>query len=364
MSRGSQVLAALFTILLTLLVGEVIVRLTLTPPGYVPINHREDSLYTPHLNLGYALRPRAHHQYVTPELSVAIDISSDGLRDTTLAAAKQAQYRVLAVGNSFTMGLAVAVESTWSKQLERLLVQRNPRRSVHVVNGGVAGFSPRQVRDREDELLPLVQPQAVVYELTTQSFALMYHPNVWFGTTLAPADKARGLLITKHGLLYTPFHNKWIRKLDYWTNRRFQLGAHVLHWLGVMLGKIPRAPYDELQETDTTKIRDLMKPTLDELAAAQDLAVHAKTPLIVLLANPQLPDGSFSPLESDYNRIVGEYCRGHGIRYIDLLPTLIRQAGGRPIFRTPHDEHWTPAAHALAAHALVDSLPAPRAARP
>jgi hypothetical protein len=347
MTRGSKAGIALGAIVIVLVIGEIITRIVSDPPGYIPRNPRMDSLYAPNLTLAYSLRPGTHH-YVTADDSVAIEVSSDGLRDTTIAAAKQAQLRILAVGNSFTTGLGVRADDTWCKQLEQILAERNRRRSVHVVNGGVPRFSPRQIRIREAMLTPVLQPQAIIYELTTQTFGRMYQPYVWFGVTLARLEDTPHLLITRDGLMYTPYHNKWMRKLDIWMNLHFQLGAHLLH-------RSIRRP-DVLDESDTTKIRELMKPTLDELSASQSFATDNKTPFIVLLANPQLPDGHFSPLESVYNSIVTEHCRTHGIRCIDLLPALIRESGGRPIFRTPHDAHWTPAAHALAARVLADSL--------
>src|SRR4051812_7803132 len=161
--RG-QLLAAVMATLFALAAGEAVMRLVRDPPGYFPINHREDSLYVEHPTRGYTLKPYAHHRYVTPEVNVAIDVSSDGLRDTTFGAIQLADYRVLAVGNSFTMGLAVANDDTWGKQLERLLDERDPGHRAHVVNGGVAGYSPLQIRLRLEELLPIVRPQAVIFE--------------------------------------------------------------------------------------------------------------------------------------------------------------------------------------------------------
>src|ERR1700730_13786306 len=113
--------AAIVATAVALGVGEVIIRIARDPPGYVPVIHREDSLYASHPVRSYTIKPHAQHQYTTPEVSVSMDVSSDGFRDTTLAAARQADYRVLAVGNSFTMGLAVAAQDTWSKQIESLL---------------------------------------------------------------------------------------------------------------------------------------------------------------------------------------------------------------------------------------------------
>jgi hypothetical protein len=350
--RGQLIAAAVATIM-AVAIGEVVMRIARDPPGYFPINHREDSLYVEHAVRGYTLKPGAHHRYVTPEVNVAIDVSSDGLRDTTLAAIQQFDTRILAVGNSFTMGLAVANDDTWGKQLERRLAARDPKTRVHVVNAGVAGYSPRQIRERMEELLPVVRPRAVIFEFTTQTFGRMFHPNVLFAGTLIRADVLPGIRSVKGGLLYSPYKQPWLRSVDYWLNLHLQLGAHILRRATMILGAMPR---DTVNEADPAWIRRAMQPALEELAAAHRFAVERRVPFIVLFANPQLLDGSYSPLESLYNGIVIERCRQEHIRFIDMLPALVRESGGRPIFRTAHDQHWTPAAHALAARAVLDSL--------
>lgn len=352
--RG-KLLAALIATLFAVAAGEAAMRLLREPPGYFPINHREDSLYAADPVRGYTLKPGAHHRYVTPEVNVAIDVSSDGLRDTTLAEIQRAPRRILAVGNSFTMGLAVANEDTWGKQLERLLNARNARQNSHVVNAGVAGYSPLQIRQRMEQLLPIVKPRVVIYEFTTQTFGRMFHPNVLYDGTLIRADVLPGIRTVDGGagLLYSPYKQRWLRTVDYWLNRHLQLGAHVLRRAGTMFGFMPR---DSVDESDPAWIRRAMQPGLEEISAAHRFATQQRVPFLLLLANPQLPDGSYSPLESLYNAIVIERCRRDGIRYIDMLPALVRESRGRPMFRTVHDQHWTPAAHALAAQAVLDSI--------
>ena len=352
--RG-QILTAASATLLAVAVGEGIVRLARDPPGYFPINHREDSLYAEHAVRGYTLKPGAHHRYITPEVNVPIDVSSDGLRDTTLAEIQRAPVRILAVGNSFTMGLAVANEDTWGKQLERLLTARDPRRRAHVVNAGVAGYSPRQIRERMEELVPVVRPQVVIYEFTTQTFGRMFHPNVLYDGTLIRADVLPGIRVTNGGagLLYSPYPQPWLRDLDYWLNLHLQLGAHILRRASTILGIVPKT---SVNESDPAWIRRAMQSALDEVSSAQRFAVAKRVPFLLLLANPQLPDGSYSPLESIYNGLVIARCKRDGMRYIDMLPILAKESAGRPVFRTMHDQHWTPQAHALAARAVLDSI--------
>ena len=135
--REALFLAILVTPVIVL--SEVIVRLMREPPGFFPVNQLEAPLYMPDPIRGYTLKPLAHSDYVTPELDVDMDISADGIRDAPLATAREAGFRVLAVGDSFTMGLAVRQKDTWSEQLERLLNSKDRSKTAAVVNGGSLG---------------------------------------------------------------------------------------------------------------------------------------------------------------------------------------------------------------------------------
>lgn len=351
-------------IIVLLCAAEGVMRIARTPPGYFSRNPREDPLYIEHPTRGYTLKAGVHHQYVTPDVNVAINISSDGLRDTTIDFARTADYRVLSIGDSFTMGLAVAAEDTWSEQLERLLNDRVPHRSASVVNTGIPGYGARQIRLRMEEFLPTLRPNLVIYGFTTETYTRMFRPIVLYGGTLVRSDALPGLRIVGTGLLYSPWRQTWIRGLDFWLNQYFQLAAHILrHVRRIYEALHPDAVApDPLASLDAEQIRRDMQPALHELAAMHRDVAARHIPFLVLLINVQREDGSFRPQDTIYNGFVMDECRREGLTCIDMLPELRRLALGRPIFRTPHDQHWTPSAHALAAQALlraIDRLEAP-----
>lgn len=337
--------------------AEAFIRAVRLPPGYFPRLVREEGLYIDHPTRGYTLKPGAYHRYVTPEVDIPIAISSDGLRDTTVAFARTAGYRVLSVGDSFTMGLGVAADDTWSEQLERML-NGSGRGSASVVNAGIPGYSARQVRLRMEDLLPLVRPNAVVYGLTAESYIRMLHPMVLYGGTLVSSRALPGLRITERGLLYSPYQHAWMRAADFWLNQHFHLGAHLLaHARRLYERLVPSAvPVEPLASLDPEQIRRDMQPAMDELAAMNREVVAQHIRFIVLIVNVQREDASFRPQDTIYNKVVADECRRDRITCIDMLPVLEQRAGGQPIFRRPHDQHWTPAAHALAAEALLSVL--------
>jgi len=338
-----------------IVIAEIVVRANLDPPGYVPLNHLEDPLYVPDPVRGYTLKPGAHSDYVTPDLDVDIDISADGLRDAPLADARRAHYRVLAVGDSFTMGLAVRQEDTWAEQLERLMNAAEPARASAVVNGGVPGYSPTQIRERLEELLPKVEPNVVVFGFVTETFVRMVRPLQLFGGTLVRSDAVPNMRATKTGILYSPFATSWIREIDFFLNRHWQFMAHVV-------SRIYRATHpavaDDWQRIglDPGVVREHMQSSLEELARASDLSRRAGAEFVVLLINLQDRGKSFGPRQFVYNRVVADYCAEQSLVCVDVLPELDQVAAGRSVFRTPSDQHWTPAAHAIAAQALLRVL--------
>ena len=75
-------------------------------------------------------------------MGVDVSINSKGLRDREFAYSKPAGvFRILALGDSFTMGWGVPVEDTFSKRIEKILDRTS---KVEVLNGGVGNYNTLQ----------------------------------------------------------------------------------------------------------------------------------------------------------------------------------------------------------------------------
>lgn len=359
-SRAARFLLVLMVVVVSAAAAEAAIRLLAAPPGYFPVIHKEDSLYTSDPERVYALRRGAHRVYATPDLAVPIDVTADGLRGHTVAEASAAAFRVLAIGDSFTFGLAVRQEDTWAARLEADLTRTNPRRTVSVANAGVPGYNARQIRQRMEDIVPRLRPDLVILGLTTETFNRMQDPMAYVGGTVIRSSVAAYVAVAKEGLLYSTFASPRLRALDYWLIRHFQLGAHLLSLgrrVAVRLRLATRhEPPHPLLPTDPAAIREAMQPTLDEVAAMHEALDARGIPLLVLLISMQRPDGTFATPEVRqriYNEVVMEECRREHLECVDVLPSLERQAAGQPVFRTPNDQHWTPRAHQIAADTLA-----------
>ncbi len=133
---GGRIALASVSILVALLGVELTLRLV----GYDPLGERtggEDMVLRPSSNpdLGYDLRPGARGG----AWQVEVAINSHGFRDREYEAEKPAGTRRIAViGDSIAFGTSLAVEDTFSHQLEEMLGEIGA--DIEVLNLGVGGY--------------------------------------------------------------------------------------------------------------------------------------------------------------------------------------------------------------------------------
>ena len=95
--------------------------------------------------LQYRLAPNFSGVASTGEYRNGLRTNGQGLREDRDYGPKPAHaQRILAIGDSFTMGVGVESSETFSKVLERLLRSTELGTSVEVINAGVPGYNNRQ----------------------------------------------------------------------------------------------------------------------------------------------------------------------------------------------------------------------------
>ena len=80
------------------------------------------------------------------DIAAEVRISRQGIRDREYGPKAPGEYRILLLGDSFTMGHGLAEEETISRRLERLLAMGDRSAPVTVINCGVGGYAPWQER--------------------------------------------------------------------------------------------------------------------------------------------------------------------------------------------------------------------------
>ncbi len=121
---------------LSLAAGEAAVRLA--RPQI--LGRYPEGLYLPSASRQYRLRPGFRGVFRYPEFETEVRINAQGLRaERDYGPPRPGVRRVLAAGDSFTMGYSVAEERTWIRVLEGML---GPQ--WEVINAGTPGYSTWQ----------------------------------------------------------------------------------------------------------------------------------------------------------------------------------------------------------------------------
>jgi lysophospholipase L1-like esterase len=149
------------SVLATLVVLEVAVRLAGVPVGTVQINRRTIKR-SPNPRLRFELRPGA-----VAAAEVEYHINAAGLRGPEVEEAKRpGTARVAVLGDSIAFGYWVAEEDTFPRQLEKLLnAGRASGSRVEVLNFGVPGYNLEQELEVLRARVPAFAPDVVVVAL-------------------------------------------------------------------------------------------------------------------------------------------------------------------------------------------------------
>jgi hypothetical protein len=164
-----RLLAITIALVATLTAVEVAFRML----GYQPLYEvytDPDNFYVADPMVGWAYRPGAAGEFVGPRpypitYRSNVRFNSLGLRGPEPSAAAPGELRVLALGDSFTSGLEVAEDQTYSAVAARELSMRLGR-PVQVINAGVRGYGTDQAGLLYQQRLKQLHPDVVVYYYT------------------------------------------------------------------------------------------------------------------------------------------------------------------------------------------------------
>jgi hypothetical protein len=359
----SQFLALAVSITLATAGGELVCRSWLPSPDFVPRDpNYVRGLYLTHPERGFAYARNFDGRVVTPDFDVHFATDEKGLRtgDRVEEAASEGEQaeKILAVGDSFAAGWGVEYEQAWPMRLETRWNTRDSGR-IKLINAGIAGYSLRQIRMLAEELLAEGHPDSVVLEVHPWGYLRIEDPYVLLDGQLFQASTVSRVRVASGGFSYTPFQADSLRNLDAWLCSRFWMGARLLrlsHWTASSLAALVKQIDFRGEAALHEAVRREIDPLLQEIAGMRELTAGKRIPLVVLLANTQSRDGSFTREEKRMNAVILEFCREQEIAVFDPLPLLEQRAGDDPVFRFPGDGHWNAGAHRVVAEGLTDFL--------
>ncbi len=164
-----RLLVISMSMLLCLAVAEIVVRLfwgRLQGP-IMPMSLKTHRV---------AANPRLGYELIPGSSAYQDDawyrVNADGMRDKSYSREKKSgTYRIAAVGDSFTFGMAVAAADTWPKQLERRLIQAGAK--AEVLNFGVMGYDTEQEAEQIRAKVLTFHPDLIIIEYTLNDIGIL-----------------------------------------------------------------------------------------------------------------------------------------------------------------------------------------------
>lgn len=328
--------AALAGLLFALLCGEVLVRAAGVTAE--PRRHFRPGIYRADPELGWTLLPDYRGAHMEHDAEVPVTTNPDGWRGPPWDAARAgAALRVLALGDSCTLGRGVKDDETWPALLEARL--RAKGLDAAVWNGGVPGYDTVAEARLLRRLGPLVRPQVVV---------VLWLPN----DVTEPWEPARAKFQVVDGQLVDdlPKYLEWKGKIDHQGLHRSAL----YRFVNTRLKLLGSARFDWKGGLSVEQ----MAPSL---AALRDIAEQCRSlgarPILAALPRQEEVEDPGTSIEH-HARLL-EAAKGMGFATLDLPSTW--RAGGKVEGRFLADDtvHLTGAGYREVADALVE-LVAPR----
>lgn len=335
--------------ILAVVVAETVVRTTLPRPGFVP-RKAPQGLLVPHPSRHYTYASGFTGETTSEEYKIHVDINSMGLRDDPITL--NTDVNILAIGDSFTVGLGVEADEAWPSQLEPYLNSGSViSTTIRVVNAGVSGYSITQIRLLLQDLMNL-DPELVVLGLYPSRYWRITNPYVYFGGDAILRNVVPQLRVVDGGFIQSPIYNQSAKELYFWLAGNFHLGAYSLDAMYQLYNRLNPSNNVAAPPQEAPAVEDRLALLLAELGLINQRLRDRGVAFLVLLVNHQEPDGSFSESEKQYNAVVKDYCQNNQIPVFDPLPFFESSALGTPLFRIGKDHHWSREAHALVGQRL------------
>ncbi len=345
-----SILGFLISAALVFLLGELIIRLAMPQTLNV---YAYDPDYV------FKFRPNAQIDYTSNEFSQVTTFNSHGFKDNEYDYENKpaGTYRALVLGDSFAVGLEVALNETFVKRLEQQLRTEFPDKNIEVLSTATNGWSTEQ------ELLFL------------QKEGMDYNPDLVVLAYYVGNDQidnaARSLFTYENGKLAInhkrPLSQTRLRSAYYFITSYSQFFNALMYtyWkIRSLSGKPSGTNYDEafskyLLEEQPEDARLAWEKTLALLEKLYQTLNERKIPLALLIIPDRLQelpayreklmlDESKITLDKPQN-ILHDFAEPRGIPVIDLLPAF---QNAEEQYHYEKDFHWNPAGHALAADAV------------
>ncbi|MBI4552000.1 MAG: hypothetical protein HY710_07040 [Candidatus Latescibacteria bacterium] len=366
------------------------------------------AVYESHPRLGHVMRPNASGVYRTGEFEVVIRTNADGFRGPHYGPKRASTFRVVELGDSFTLGAEVAEEDTYGAVLDRMLNVRPGGRQYEVLNLGIRAYGTEQELQLLREAGLRYQPDLVILQVYASNDLYENHPRLFTYTIadgfviptpaqdpepdtsattmaqqtgiahqtaeVAPTEMADHRLpipfkawLAEYSHLYlllrTRYHLLWLRmqnRSEYKAleSKNVKMASEWVSWME-SAAWVYRRVYDDGQNARWAVVDSLMNDLAVLSARHQFKVVLMNAPLRERLGSDVfqawgLDPRLYDPFKPD--TMLEAIARRHGFTSVALYPEFALAAQGDERLYWTVDGHWTPAGHRLVARALYNTL--------
>ncbi len=386
--QTSSVIVLVLSSICSLLLLEAGARLLWEPPQL-------NAAREPHEEAIFMLKPKASGRYLIDlndqtKREVLFQISTQGLRNEYVPEKAPDEFRILLLGDSYTMGHGLRDDETFAHLLQRKLDKGFPLTKLRVINGGVGGYAPWQERIFLNERGFVHEPDLVILQL--------FPPNDVEGSTAKTNERLQAFNPEWNQVLRNykrrnelPFaterwlvrHSRAYERLTKIMDRNgpaysilsnFRLIPHASYPSLIPQTKRPylaevclRDWYPELYRAWERYADDILGIASDCKERGIAIAVFAHSDI-----NSLYPENwerlnqrwAETPYEMNKDiRLTAELCKTNDIPYIDVLLRMVAHGVPEEIF-FKHDGHFAPTGARLVAEALYNYVTSRHLANP
>lgn len=315
--------------------------------------------------------PNTHSRFEQRDFSYIQRVNNVGLRGRDIQIKKSpGRYRILMLGDSFTMGKGVEDDQTFSALLEEALNQRRAtcnNNIIEVLNAGVDSYAPilSFIQLRRD-LEPL-EPDMVVLNLDVSDLVqeTVYRKQAVFGSNgeiIGVPGGTRKMQLNERIRAWTDRNLYMTRLLLFYTNRLFDYKEFTVRHL-VTQANFELAKHTLTEDTDPREeqwrnifdsIRK-MKKYCDEKGIKFLLTVY---PWGHQVNDREWIPGRYNFMPQDATisdrsiQIIEKFAKSNSIQLFNLFPLFRSYNGDKPLYFN-YDNHWTPDGHKVVADGFM-----------
>lgn len=322
----------------------------------------------------HRLVPNSRAEFRQQDFAYVQRVNSLGLRGVEISRAKPpGTYRIVMLGDSFTMGKGVRDEETFSVLLQQSLQQKLapcPERRIEVLNAGVDSYAPvLSLIQLQREIAPL-GPDLVILNLDVSDLT----QESAYRRQAIRADSGEIIAVPQRSdakSMYDRFRD--------WTGRNLFFTRLLLFYVNRAMDHQEISIRDVVMEADPEIVAhtlasdkvDRRKQWLDLFDSINRIKEYSERRgmAFVLAVYPwphQLNDTEWVPgreifmprgaRTSDRSmNTIRELAAANGIELLDLYPAFAGYTGAAPLYFR-HDMHFTPAGHKVMALGFEDYL--------